>query len=138
MSQSNSTLAAQLQAELDHFTGDSDRYRHPLNRRVIFTPGVKHLAERAGAFWLIDAIAIHLGSKPFVEEALRDPRVAEVHFWRLTVEADRSALLIAEADSGVAPFIRQAIPFTDFPLAEISIWAGNDGRHWTIYLPSEH
>lgn len=138
MSQSNSTLAAQLQAELDQFTGDSDRYRHPLNPRVIFTPGVKHLAERAGAFWLIDAIASHLGSKPFVEAALRDPRVAEMHFWRLTVEADRSALLIAEADSGLAPFISQAIPFTDFPLAEISIWAANDGRHWTIYLPSEH
>ena len=30
--------------ELRQFTGDLERYRHPLNRRVIFTPGVHHLA----------------------------------------------------------------------------------------------
>jgi hypothetical protein len=60
-----------------------------------------------------------------------------MQFWRLTV-TDESAVLVAEADSGEEPFIRQEIEFTDFPLEKIDIWAAFDGLHWTLYLPSEH
>jgi len=48
------------------------------------------------------------------------------------------AVLTAEADTGVKPFVTQEIPYTDFPLSEIAIWVGFDGSHWTLYLPSEH
>jgi hypothetical protein len=33
---------------------------------------------------------------------------------------------------------RQEIPFTDFPLAEQTLYAWWDGEHWVIMLPTEY
>jgi len=33
---------------------------------------------------------------------------------------------------------RQAIPYTDFALCEITLYACWDGEHWVIMLPSEY
>lgn len=33
---------------------------------------------------------------------------------------------------------RQDIPYTDFPIDEISIYACWDGEHWVLMLPSEY
>ncbi|MEZ6069474.1 MAG: hypothetical protein R3C10_04190 [Pirellulales bacterium] len=78
MSQSSQhPFAAELLAELAHFTGDCERYQHGLNRSLIYTPGVQHLAEKAGAYWLIDAIASHVGSTAFRREA-RETRGSEI------------------------------------------------------------
>lgn len=127
-----------LKRELAQFTGDLVRYRHPFNRRVIFTPGVRHLAEKAGAFWLIDAIASHIGTEPFEEAAAEDQRIAHMHFWSFERHRDKPSVLYAKADSPEEAFITQEIEFTDFPLPEIHIWAAFDGEHWVLYLPSEH
>jgi hypothetical protein len=124
-------------ADLAQFTGDLERYRHPLNRQVIYTPGVRYLAEKAHAYWLIDAIASYFGSEMMNAAIRKDTRLASLQFWRLTV-SDGSAVLTAEADRGEEPFIRQEIAFTDFPLDSVDIWAGFDGTYWTLYLPSEH
>jgi hypothetical protein len=124
-------------ADLHQFTGDLERYRHPLSPQVIYTPGVRYVAEKGHAYWLIDAIASYFGS-PVMREAMRiDPRIRDMQFWRLHVNGGK-AVLVAEADAGEEPFIRQEIPYTDFPLDAIDIWAGFDGTHWTLYLPSEH
>lgn len=129
---------ALTQSELNQFQGDLERYRHSLNRHVIFTPGVLFLAERAGAHWLIDAIASYLTRSTLEPLGKRDPRIRSLHFWNLDVWADKSATLYAEADLNEKPFIKQEIPFTDFPLRHVSVWAGFDGEYWTLYLPSEH
>lgn len=130
---------ADLEQELEHFTGDYLRYRNPLNPKVVFTPGVQHLAEQAKAYWLIDAIASWIGSFAFEEAVHKSERIGGMHFWYLKVnQDDKSATLYAEEDQGIEPFIVQTIPFTDFPLEKISIWAGFDGQFWTLYLPSEH
>lgn len=130
--------AATLEAELQQFTGDLDRYRHLLNRKLIYTPGVQYLAQQAGAYWLIHAIASHIRSDAFDDATRQDPRIDDLHFWKLDVGPDRGAVLTARADSGEPPFITQAIEFTDFPLETIDLWCGFDGRHYTLYLPSEH
>jgi hypothetical protein len=130
--------ATKLIAELRHFTGDLERWRHSFNQRLIYTPGVQHLAERAGAYWLIDAIASWLPSRQFRAAAQRDPRPSDIHFWKLAVSDDRSAVLTAVADSGEEPFIRQEIEYTDFPLTEIDLHCAFDGEHWTLMLPSEY
>ncbi|TWT67034.1 hypothetical protein Pla123a_44640 [Posidoniimonas polymericola] len=131
--------AVRLGIELSQFTGDLERYRHPIRRHVIYTPGVRHLAQEAEAYWLIDAIASWIGSHSFVEAVKQDARLQSLHFWTLQVDREAaSAVLTARADSGEPAFITQRIPFTDFPLASIDIWCGFDGRHWTLYLPSEH
>lgn len=124
-------------SDLRQFTGDDQRYRHPLNPRIIYTPGVQYLAEQAGAYWLIDAIASYFGSPEMRQAMKEDARLQDMQFWRLTVEND-SARLTTQADQEVKPFIVQVIEYTDFPLPEIQIWAGFDGTYWTLYLPSEH
>lgn len=121
-------------ADLAQFSGDIERFRS-FNRYVIFTPGVKFLAEKAEAYWLIDAIASYFMSGKM---AYPDKRLETLQFWKLEVNKDRSAVLTARADSGVEPFITQRIEYTDFPLDEIDIWAGFDGMYWTLYLPAEH
>lgn len=124
--------------QLNQFTGDVVRYRHPINRKVIYTPGVKYLAEKAEAYWLIDAIASWIGSEPFEDAVSEDDRIRYMHFWKLTVNEDGTATLSAKADSPEKPFITQPIPFTDFPLDSIDIWAAVSDDLWTLYLPSEH
>lgn len=124
--------------DLSQFHGDLVRYQHTLNRRVIYTLGVQYVAEAGGAYWLIDAIASYLTPGGLMEPIRQDGRIAELQFWTLTVLEDRSALLEARADSPCEPFVRQQIPYTDFPLESVSIWAGYDGVRWTLYLPSEH
>jgi hypothetical protein len=131
--------ATKLKEELRYFTGDILRYQHAFNRKVIYTPGVRHLANETQAFWLIDAIASWIGTSAFADAEKKDPRIGSLHFWVLTVNReDSTAVLHAEADKDVDAFIVQSIPHTGFPLDEISIWAGFDGSHWTLYLPSEH
>lgn len=139
MSQSHpSQKAAILLAELRQFTGDLERDGHPLNRRLLYTPGVQFLAESAGAYWLIDAVASWLGTPEYRAAVTADCRVDDLHFWKLTVRENRSATLSARVDSDVNPFIVQEIPFTDFCLESIDLWCGFDGQHYTLYLPSEH
>jgi hypothetical protein len=125
-------------ADLRQFTGDLDRFRHPLARGVIYTPGVQYLAERAGAYWLIDEIALAIAGGDVARAGQSDDRVLSLHFWKLEVREDRSAALTARADSDVPPFLSRRIPWTDFPLDYLDVWAGFDGQHWTLYLPSEH
>ena len=69
---------------------------------------------------------------------IEDYRVREAQYWRLKVDCNDSAILSAEADAGEKPFIVQKIPFTDFPLEKVEIWAEFDGQRWTLLLPSEH
>ena len=122
---------------LHHFSGDLERYRHPLARRVIYTPGVKFVAEHGDAYWLIDELAFTITGGEFQRAGRSNPRILEMHFWRLYVK-DNTAVLTARSDSDVEPFYSKEIPFTDFPLDRIDIWAALDGEHWTLYLPSEH
>lgn len=135
---STATIERSLtESDLNQFTGDILRYTHPLNRSILYTPGVRHVAEAGQAYWLIDAIASYFDSTPMKEAMQRDARIRDLQFWRLEVEG-LSAVLTAAADSDEEPIIRQEISYTDFPLKSIDIWAGYDGSYWTLYLPSEH
>lgn len=124
--------------DLAQFTGSDIRYRHGLNRRVHFTEGVKYLADQAGAWWLVDQIAIYQGSRKLVAAQTRDDRLKWLQFWRLEVSEDSRGILSCVADSGEKPVIRENLRYTDFPLSQIDIWVGYDGMSWVLYLPSEH
>lgn len=126
------------EADLRQFTGDLVRIRHPLNRKVIYTPGVKHVAEAGQAYWLIDSIASWIGSEEFQAAEQIDERISEMHFWTFEKSWSHAGQLTARADSPDEPFIVQSFEFTDFPLPRIDIWAAWSGDHWTLYLPSEH
>jgi hypothetical protein len=113
-------------ADLSQFTGTEQWYRHSLNRKVLFTDGIKFLADRAGAYWLIDEIAL---IQPY------DKRVATQPFqvWKLIVRPDHTATLTCEDGNGKAVFTKQ-ISFTDFPLDEIMLYFTDN----VILLPSEY
>lgn len=105
-------------------TGSETCYRHWAGA-LRFTEGVKFLADEAGAYWLIDNItAFRLDAKVRCEEFV---------LWRLLVNADRSATLIAE-DGNENELLRQHVPWTDFPLEEISLYLTDE----TLLLPSEY
>jgi hypothetical protein len=112
--------------ELLQFTGNEHRHRHAINRKVHFTDGVKYVAERAGAYWLIDEIAL-------IQPC--DKRVTAEAFqvWRLQVNTDRAALLVCE-DGNDNVVYKKAIPRTDFPGEGITLWFTDN----TILLPTEY
>jgi len=114
------------EADLRHFTGSENLYRHGLNREVLFTDGAKYVADQGGAYWLLDEIAL-------VQRYEKSVAAEEFQVWTLTVKADRSAALTCEDGNGKTVF-EKLISFTDFPAERITLWFENS----TIYLPSEH
>lgn len=110
---------------LTQFTGTEKYYR--ISRKHLLTDGTKYLAEAGECFWMMDAIASHLA-----EIGTADWFVLV----RMTVIGSK-ATMIYEDGSG-KEHARQEIPYTDFPLQAISLYACWDGEHWVIMLPSEY
>ena len=104
--------------ELRQFTGTEQWYKHYLGG--LFTDGVKYMAGKAGAFWLLDVIFSYRRKEPF-------------QVWTLKVK-DRVGVVTMREDTGQPVKVRQEIPYTDFPLAEIKLYL-IDG---VLLLPSEY
>ena len=124
------------QSDLNQFHGDLERWRHQLCRNLLYTPGIKYLMEAGGAYWLLDAIASYQHSSCINNnEELR-----YLQFWKLKVDIEACAAVLELTDgNNKVPIISQQIPYTDFPLEEVSIWVGCNGNGTrTAYLPSEH
>ena len=120
-----------LTAQLAHFTGSATLVRHGLVRSVLMTEGVAFLADEAGAYWLVDAIA----SYQHEARARAEPFQA----WSLVVNAVTGSAVLAMTDGNSSTqIITQQIDWTDFPLAEIELWAIAEGDHRVIMLPSEY
>ena len=74
--------------------------------RLVFTAGVKHIADTAGAYWLIDAVASY--------QADRRVQGEEFQTWTLKVNPDKSATLTMTDGNDGPPRITQHIEFTDY------------------------
>jgi len=113
-------------ADLAQFTGSEQWYRHGINPKVLFTDGAKFVAEQAGAYWLLDEIAI---IQP------HDKRVAAEEFqvWTLTVTAQNGGTLTCDDGNGNVIYTKQ-IEYTDFPPEGVIFYFTNN----TILLPSEY
>ena len=111
--------------EMKHFTGSETWWRHALVRNILFTDGAKHVADTGGAYWLLDEIALAQRYKKKVG-------AQEFQVWTLKVK-DNTAKLTCEDGNGNAVYSKR-IPFTDFPLDEISFYFCDN----TILLPSEY
>jgi hypothetical protein len=84
------------------------------------------VADQAGAYWLLDEIAI---IQP------HDKRVAAEEFqvWKLAVNVDQTGVLTCDDGNGRVVF-RKALDYTDFPLDGITLYFTNN----TILLPREY
>lgn len=112
--------------DLAQFTGSENWYRHGINRRVLFTDGAKYVADHAGAYWLLDEIAIIQPHSVCVA-------AEEFQVWKLTVNADQTAVLTCDDGNGNVVYTKQ-IEFTDFPPDGITLYFTNN----TILLPREY
>ncbi len=100
--------------DLLQFTGSEFLFKHSLVKRVRYTDGVKFVAERGGAYWLIDEIAF----AQFSEQRLLD----EVfQHWVLTVHEDRKGVLRCDDGNGKKLYEKE-IEYTDFPLSQIRFY----------------
>ena len=113
-----------LLASLAMHTGSETVFRH-WTRRLVYTEGVQDLANQAKAYWLIDLVASWMNDANLKGE--------EFVVWKLTVKADLTASAVAE-DGNCRELVRQEIPFTDFPLEEITLYLANG----TLLLTSEY
>jgi hypothetical protein len=111
--------------DLCQFTGTENWYRHPLVRSVTYTDGAQYVAERGGAYWLLDIIATMQ-----LEKAIR---VESFQVWKLAVKPDRSGTVTCEDGNGNEVY-RQELEFTDFPLPEITFYFTDN----VILLPTEY
>ncbi|WP_367389081.1 DUF6876 family protein [Lewinella sp. LCG006] len=117
-----------LQEELKQFTGGTEHwYRHHMNRKVTYTDGVKYLAEKAGAYWLVDDICAAYQI---------DTEVRSVPFqvWKLEVNQDDHTAVLRLEDGNDNLVKSYDITFTDFPLTEIILWFTDN----TLLLPCEY
>jgi hypothetical protein len=112
-------------SELANFTGTENWYKHWLGK-VVFTDGIKFVAEQAGAFWLVDEIAINQ-TRPKV-------RAEEFQVWVLKVNLEKRKGVLSCDDGNGGVVFSKKIEYTDFPLPEIKFYC-TDG---VILLPSEY
>jgi len=106
--------------DLKHFTGSENFYKSSLG--LIYTDGIQHVAETVGAYWLIDlvgSVQYKLKSEPFQS-------------WDLKVKDSKGVIVCTDGNDNV--LYTQEIPFTDFPLEEIQLFAVDN----TLMLTSEY
>lgn len=111
--------------QLGQFTGTGRYYK--ISRRHLLTDGTRYLAEQAACFWLMDAIASHLSEIGTAE-------------WFVVIKTTvkRTSAVMVYQDGNGKELARQAIPYTDLPLAHIDLYACWDTEHWVIMLPSKY
>ena len=87
---------------------------------------MKYVADRAGAYWLLDEIAL---IQPYEERVSAE----DFQVWKLKVNADCSGQLVCEDGNSNVVYTKDIL-LTDFPGAGITLWFTNS----TILLPSEY
>jgi len=112
-------------SDLRQFTGTERWYRHALVRSVLFTDGAKYVADTAGAYWLLDEIAL-------AQKSVAAVKSEEFQVWKLTVK-DNAATLACEDGNDRALFAKR-IAFTDFPGEGVTLWFCNN----VIMVPGEY
>ena len=110
---------------MDQFTGTE--YYYPLWPKVLLTDGTKYVADAAGAYWLMDAIACYLPQFTGKEDFI----VA-----KLNVIGSSADLVLDDGNGRVLNL--QHIAYTDFPIATMTLYACWGGEDWVVMLPSEY
>ena len=123
----NDAQKAKLINELSQFTGSETFYYHPLFRKFVYTEGVRHLVENAGAYWLLENFI-------FPKQAVREIAQEEFQVWTIKVNQQECSAVINLEDGDTNEVCRFLIPFTDFPLDKFTLWFIGG----TLLLPNEY
>ena len=94
--------------------GTDSYIRHRLSG-LIYTEGVKDMADTCKAYWLIDLIGSYAPKLTEEQKAWLT--------WDLQVAKDDSAVITADDGNGNKyPELRQEIPYTDLPYTSVTVW----------------
>jgi hypothetical protein len=95
------------ECDLAQFIGTEHYYEHSMLPGFVYTDGVKFLAERAGAHWLVDLVA----------SWQTEPKVRDEPFqlWTLELDGEGGAVAYVQSDSDEPRLAEQVIEYTDFP-----------------------
>jgi hypothetical protein len=113
-------------AIMAQFIGSETFYRYGLAGDVLFTEGVKYVADKAGAYWLLDIICIASVYEPTVG-------AEEFQLWTLSVRDNATGVVTCDDGNGHI-VCKHALDFTDFPSPSIKLYFCNG----TILPPSEY
>jgi len=111
--------------ELNDFSG-TEHYYHNLIGNFNYTDGVKFLADKGKAYWLLDAI----GSYQISDKI----RQIEFQVWKLETNLKNQTARLSLLDENRKEIVFQEITYTDFPLEEIEVWLIKK----TLILPGEY
>ena len=110
--------------DLKQFTGTEQYYKNPAFPNYVYTDGVKYLAEKAGAYWLIDYIFIYQSELDLFDEPFQ--------VWILKVTDSKGEVIVEDGNKNRLK--KYNLEFTDFPLPEIELWFTDR----TLLLTSEY
>ena len=114
-----------LRAQLARFRRSEEFHPHP-SQALVYTPGVKSLAERCGLSWLIDVIAA------WQWRALRDADLAIFQLWELRLIGTRRVVACMRDSESVA-FRLPVAKHRDSALDSVSLYV----EFGVLMLPSE-
>lgn len=118
--------------DLAAFTGTTSYYRHrvlPVGPGLLLTDGARYVAEKAGAWWLMDKVLAHSRKAMDAGEGFATIKLRVM---------DGSALFIIE-DGNYNQVLTETIEFTDFPTGELMFFLdGRSGGEPVLMLRSEY
>jgi hypothetical protein len=121
----DNTRVEQLKYQLYQFTGTTQYYE--FHSGCVLTDGTHFLAEHARCYWLMDVFASHL------THISKEHGLATL---KLVRAGDGANVVIDNGDGQV--LATQHIPYTDFPLQEMMLFACWSGGYWVVMLTTEY
>lgn len=101
-----------IESELAMFTGTENYYKHHGLYGITLTDGIKYMAEKCNAYWLLDVINSHQTHKI---------RQNNFQIWTLERKGD-GCVVYMRTDSDQPKLVNQAIEFTDFPMQKFECY----------------
>jgi len=110
-----------LNNQFKDFYGTENYYKH---FGGVFTDGIKEMAERFKAYWLIDVVFSYQGKK-----------IKSIPFqvWEITSTGEKATVEMKE-DTDQPVLVSQKIGFTDFPRGMLKMYLIDN----VLLLPSEY
>jgi hypothetical protein len=115
--------------ELAQFTGTENYYKHWLGNKFVYTDGIKAMAEKFNAYWLVDI--------PFTWQSKEKVYREKFQVWRLESQEGR-AVITMRSDDDKPVIVCQRIPLTDFPDGKFKMYYIDDEQNKVLLLPSEY
>jgi hypothetical protein len=109
---------------LPNFTGTEQWHKFSMFTKLLATDGAIYVAKSCGAFWLLDIIVSC--------QQIAKVRNEEFQVFKLTVNDGQGVVTVEDGNDNEV--YRQEIPYTDFPLDEITLWVTGG----VVLLPSEY